>query len=257
MLTVEQLHKDITTSAEGQSVSVNGVCTAVRAISSQIYSCTFKCGGCEAVQQTFHEQLPHSCCPESAASSAVLEEELSCRVQEQVSLLNGLQVNFRNCSCHIVASVLPPFDCIECFYLLLQPSHAACHVVKQRGQWHQRSLQVQQIWIQSVPGSARGPLCSGACRPAAIMVEVPEPDLGKGITLGSLLTVFGSLAYILPPPPTHARSTAAKCTLTLKVRASGVPRPPSQGFLSWKSCGRGLVLPLQSSCGHCRSEPTS
>ena len=52
------------------------------------------------------------------------------------------------------------------------------------------------------------------------MVEVPEPDLGKGITLGSLLTVSGSLAYILPPPTAHAHSSAAKCTLTPKVRAS-------------------------------------
>ena len=112
MLTVEQLHKGITTSADGQSVSVYGVCTAVRAISSQIYSRNFKCGGCEAVQQTSREQLPHSCCPESAASSAVLEEDLSCRVQEQVFTLNDLQA--LNWSCHVVASALLSITTFTC-----------------------------------------------------------------------------------------------------------------------------------------------
>ena len=255
MLTIEQLHKGITTSAEGQAVSVYGVCSAVRAVSSQIYSRTFRCGGCEAVQQTFHQQLPHSCCPESAASPAVLEEDLSCRVQEEVSALNGRQGNCRRCNCHIVATVLPPFDCIIYSRLLLQRPHAACHVDKQRDQEHQWLPQVQQIWIQFVPGSARGALCYGARRPAAIMVTMPEPDLRKGITLGSLLTVFGSLAYALPALPAHVHSSSAKCMLTPQVGApsappslwhvSKAPNLPSQSFVSWTSCSkeRSVCLP--------------
>ena len=39
---------------------------------------------------------------------------------------------------------------------------------------------------------------SGAYSPA-VAVEVQEPDLGKGITLGSYVTVFGHVSILTPP----------------------------------------------------------